>query len=150
MMSAADLFAAVVALPRRPEAVQALWDGDSSGWMVCIQAVYACGPSYGTESIAVLRGGGGDMRIFNDAVPPWPEAKIASEAGLMIESRLKIPFFFPSPAGPEDTCPNWWERHLGKLCRTCSKLLLQEDTLPWFGQCYECYLNNDPPTPKNA
>lgn len=143
MKTAIEIFEAVAALPRLPEAVQALWDGDTTGWMVCIEAVHAYGPSYGTEGIAFLRGGDGDLRIINGGVPPWPEAQIASEAGLLIESRLKIPFFFPSPAEPEEDCPKWWERHLAKPCRTCGKLLLQDDTLPWFGSCYQCHLNNE-------
>lgn len=150
MKSASEIFDVVVALPRRPAAVQALWDGDTTGWMVRIEAVHAYGLSYGTEGIALLRGAGGDMRIINDAIPSWPEALIASEAGLLIEGRLGIPFFFPSPTEPEEDCPNWWERHLGTQCRICSKLLLQEDTLPWIGYCYRCYLNKENSVTKRA
>lgn len=141
MKSAAEIFEAVASIPLLPVAVQALWDGDSGGWMLRIQAVYACSPIYGVDEIAVLRGDGGDMRIFNNAIPPWPEAQIAAEAGALIESRLEIPFFFPSPQEPEDSCPNWWERQQGKPCRTCSKLLLQEPDLPWFGYCHRCHLD---------
>ena len=143
MMSSSEIVKAVAALPRRPAAVQALWDGDSTGWMICIAAVHAYGPSHGTEEITLLRGDGGDMRVINGQVPPWPEAQIAAEAGLMIEKLLKIPFFFPAPEWPEDGCPNWWDRHLAKPCRSCNTLLLQEETTPWFGSCYHCHLQDE-------
>ncbi|MFC5455705.1 hypothetical protein [Prosthecobacter fluviatilis] len=149
-MTAFAIFEAVALLQRRPVAVQALWDGDSSGWVISVQAVYAYGPSHGIEEVAHLRGSDGDLRIFNQAVPPWPETQIASEAGRLIEKHLEIPFFFPSPVEPESDCPDWWDRHLGKKCRTCSKLLLQEETLPWFGVCYFCHLKQRGADPKEA
>lgn len=150
MKTAAEIFEAVLALPRPPVAVQAWWDGDSEGWMVCIDAVHAYGQSFGSESIACLRGSDGDLRLFNGGVPPWPEAQIASEAGRLIESRLKIPFFFPSPEEPEEDCPRWWDRHLAKPCLACGKLLLQEPKIPWLGYCYKCHLKNERSAAKEA
>lgn len=150
MKSASDILEAVASLPKRPEAVQALWDGDTTGWMVYIDAVFSNGGSYQTTNIAVLRGDGGDMRLFHGSVPPWPEAQVASAAGLLIERQLKIPFFFPSPDEPEEECPNWWERQSGKQCKSCNKILLQEATTPWFGSCYQCHLKNERSAPRKA
>lgn len=150
MKSPSSILEAVASLPHRPEAVQALWDGDTTGWMVYIDAVFPHDGSYHTLNIAVLRGDGGDMRLFNGEVPPWPEARVASAAGLLIERELKIPFFFPSPDEPEDECPNWWERHSGKRCQSCDKMLLQKPATPWRGHCYQCHLRNEYSSRKKA
>jgi hypothetical protein len=143
MKSVSEIYEAVAALPHRPEAVQALWDGDSGGWMLRVTAVFCRGRSYHTEYIATLRGDGGDIRIFNGLVSPWPEAQLAAAAGLLIETHLKIPFFFPSPEEPEDDCPDWWERERGKPCPDCNKILLQDPNTPWFGHCYPCHLKRE-------
>jgi hypothetical protein len=149
MKSATQIRDAVASLAARPEAIQALWDGDTTGWMVWIDAVYKA-PTYRTENIAVLRDDGGDLRLFTGSVPPWPEAQVASAAGALIEAELKIPFYFPSPTEPEDDCPSWAERHLGRTCKTCEKLLLQDSSLPWVGYCYQCHLKREREKSKEA
>ena len=87
-----------------------------------------------------MRGAGGDIRIFNGQVPPWPEAVRPKEAGEDLAARLGIPFFFASPQHPEDRCPRWWEQSQAYPCRRCGIPLLQCDPCPWRGACYSCHL----------
>lgn len=150
MKNAREICDSVAAFERVPDAVQAIWDGDSSGWMVRIEAVWKMGRACESNCLAVLRDQGGDLRIFNGDVPPWSEAIVAREAGKLIEGELGIPFYFRSPEEPEDDCPDWIDGHLGKKCRSCDKLLLQERTVPWFGSCYQCYLKVRPDSSANG
>jgi hypothetical protein len=139
-----EILAKVVAVPHTPVAIEALWDGDSIGWYVVLTAITEePGPTharYGEYDLASLREAGGDMRIFNGQVPPWPEAELAREVGQEIATRLGVPFYFPAPHCPEDQCPRWWDRDRGYPCSRCGIPLLQHDRCPWRGTCYECHL----------
>jgi len=157
MKSAREICDLVSAFEKIPDAVQAMWDGDHVGWMLRIEVVWKLGRECRSNCVATLRDSGDDLRLFNGHVPPWPESEIAKEAGRLIESELRIPFYFPSPNEPEDDCPDWIDRHLGKKCRSCDKLLLQERSLPWCGSCYQCHLKacpessvNKPEAPANG
>ena len=124
----------------QPAAFQALWDGDSGGWMVCLQAVFASGATYTASNLATLRFGGNE-RLFAGTVPPWPEARVANEIGETLARHFGVPFWFPSPAEPEDDCPAWWERDRAHPCEDCGKPLLPHGS-PYLPEevCYNCHL----------
>ncbi|GAA1069185.1 MULTISPECIES: hypothetical protein [Kitasatospora] len=103
---AEGLVAAVAGLPFRVGAIEAVWDGDTFGWFVVLLAVAA--EPCAEHRLAVLRGGG-DLRLFNGAVPPWPEAVEADRVGRELADRLGVPFHFASPRTPDDAAPRWWE-----------------------------------------
>ncbi|MCU7824161.1 hypothetical protein [Kitasatospora sp. DSM 101779] len=103
---AESLVVAVAALPFRAEAIEAVWDGDTFGWFVVLLAVAA--EPRAEHRVAVLRGGG-DLRLFNGAVPPWPEAVEADRVGRALAEHLGVPFHFACPQAPDDAAPRWWE-----------------------------------------
>jgi hypothetical protein len=94
----------VAALPHPPEAIEALWDGDSDGWFVCLVAV-TLRPKF-EHNLAFIRHGT-DMRIFNGEVPPWPEALEVTAIGCALADRLGVPFHFASPDDPYIDLPRW-------------------------------------------
>ncbi|MCW2883970.1 MAG: hypothetical protein JWL58_832 [Streptosporangiaceae bacterium] len=97
--------AKIQALPYRPAAIEALWDGDSEGWMVDLVAVTI--EPRAEHHLATVQHGT-DMRLFNGEVPPWPEAQEATTIGRALAERLGVPFHFASPEKP-DFAPRWWE-----------------------------------------
>lgn len=133
--------------PLPPVAIEAFWDGDTTGWFVVLTMLYrdpsASGRQYGEFCVAAMRGWDGDLRIFNNQVPPWPEAGRAREVGEELAAALGVPFYFPSPHRPEDDCPRWWEQDQGYPCRGCGVLLLQREGCPWRGVCYSCHLQEE-------
>jgi len=133
------ILAKVDSLNSRPVAIEALWDGDSGGWFVCFAAITADSQSH---PLGVLSEGG-DIRLFNNDVPPWPEAVLALKLGNELAQRFGAEFYFPSPKHPEDDCPSWHDRKNGYPCRQCGILLLQRDPCPWRGICYRCHLDEE-------
>ena len=120
-------------------AIEALWDGDTQGWFVDICAVFNLGSEFNSRRLRSLRGGG-DIRLFNGQVPPWPEALEASRVGNRLATLLGVPFHFPSPNHPEDDCPHWWEVGQSHPCTRCGLQLLQRHGCRWRGVCYQCHL----------
>ena len=96
----------IAALPHPPDAIEALWDGDTDGWFVCLAAV-TLRPKVEHE-LALIRHGT-DMRIFNGQVPPWPEALEAATIGRALAERLGVPFHFASLDSPGTDSPRWWD-----------------------------------------
>lgn len=116
----------VRAVSGRPLAIEALWDGDTEGWFLDIYVVCASADAEGGYSethLGCLRYGG-DFRLFEGTVPPWPEAAVAKLAGERVARELSLEFYFPSPDSPDDDCPHWWEREQAIPCRTCGKPLV--------------------------
>jgi len=142
-----EVLAKVLGLTERPVAIEAIWDGDTTGWFVILMAVFpAATPSEAPFREVFLwswREGGGDMRLFNGQVPPWPEAQYADDLGREVADQLSVPFYFASPEHPEDECPRWWEREAGYPCAACGIPLLQRDSCPWRGTCYQCHLKKE-------
>jgi hypothetical protein len=142
--SVEDIILRFESISQSVAAVEALWDGDTFGWFLVLTALVEDSTAqerhYHEHQLAVLQGSTGDLRLFNNEVPPWPEAEIAQRVGEEIVTRFRVPFYFPSPNYPEDDCPRWWEREKGAPCRGCGILLLQEDSCPWRGLCYQCHL----------
>jgi hypothetical protein len=98
-------------LPDRVVAIEARWDGDTTGWFVELVAVVERpGPHHDRFDAVPLRPyrHGSDLRLFNDVVPPWPEAAEASEHGRAVAGALGVPFHFASPEHPDDQAPRWW------------------------------------------
>lgn len=93
-------------------AVEALWDGDTEGWFVVLVAIVSRpGPHrarFDEVPLTVLRHGG-DLRLFNGQVPPWPEAQQAIEQGQAVAQHLGLPFHFTSPEEPDVDLPRWWD-----------------------------------------
>jgi hypothetical protein len=133
-----DLRRAKARLPAAAVAIEAYWDGDSSGWFVVLVAVV--GGDAGYEGRSLWASKGYDFRLFTGQVPPWPEARRAAELGQALATPLGVPFYFPSPDHPEDDCPRWWERDKGTPCRRCGIPLLQRDPCSHRGVCYQCHL----------
>ncbi|WP_406280903.1 hypothetical protein [Embleya sp. NBC_00896] len=90
--------------PGRPVAIEAIWDGDTRGWFVVLLAVHDDPPA--DHHLATIRLGG-DLRIFNGQVPPWPEATQAGASGRALAELFDIPFHFASPDTPDDEAPRW-------------------------------------------
>jgi len=94
----------VEALPGRTVAIEALWDGDSEGWFVHLMA--HTDVPVAEYRLAIVRHGG-DLRLFNGAVPPWPEAREAETVGRALAERFGVPFHFASPDEPDIDAPRW-------------------------------------------
>jgi hypothetical protein len=132
----AELIAAINTESTPPVAIQALWDGDTVGWFLCLQAVYPTSSGWRAREVALLTCGT-DYRLFSGEVPPWPEARIASELGEAVARHYGVPFFFPSPNEPDDDCPPWWQQDRAVACARCHKLVFPTTAphrLP--GLCY--------------
>jgi hypothetical protein len=121
----------------RPLAIEALWDGDSSGWHVRLAAWCSGRPSYDVH-LGVLTNDAGDSRLFKQVVPPWPEAVTAKELGLQLAAHFRVPFWFPSPDYPEEGCPRWVDRHRAVPCRGCHIPLDPDEPRPEWGTCSRC------------
>lgn len=118
-----DLLAKLRALPTPPVAIEALWDGDTQGWFVDLCAVLVLEGCHESRWLHTFSDGG-DLRVFQGVVPPWPEAIEAAKNGAQLAAILGIPFYFPSPEHPEDECPHWWQRAEPTPCRRCAVPLL--------------------------
>ncbi|MFF2566663.1 hypothetical protein [Streptomyces sp. NPDC058084] len=93
-------------VPGRLAAIEAIWDGDTKGWMVLLQAILK--NPQGEVTLDVYRHGT-DIRVFNGQVPPWPEAEEAFAIGSALAERCGVPFHFASPDEPDDDAPRWWD-----------------------------------------
>lgn len=139
----AELAREIDARGLRPCAFQALWDGDSRGWFICLETVVADegphGPRYRAVPLTFLRLGG-DIRLFTGEVPPWPEARLAAELGEALARRHGVPFYFPSPRDPDDDCPNWWDQDRAIHCADCDKLIIPTES-PHLPKdiCHHCH-----------
>ena len=77
----------------------AFWDGDTTGWLVWFEALSRTGSVIRGVGI---RGAGGDMRLFNGVVPPWPEVPYTEELGQRLAAIYRVPFAFERGNGPDD------------------------------------------------
>lgn len=102
----ATLIGRIQALPGRPVAIEAFWDGDTQGWFVVLAA--AMSEPQADVDLASIRHGG-DLRLFNGQVPPWPEAQEASDTGRALAHHFNVPFHFASPDTPDDEARRWRE-----------------------------------------
>ena len=139
------------ALRPRPIAIEAFWDGDTEGWFLVLTAIVKGRSARHAElsqiDLACLRDGG-DIRLFNHEVPPWPESVLAVEVGEQLARALDVPFHFASRDQPRDECVRWWDRGRGQPCADCAIEILQDPDVPWFGVCYPCHLEREAKRPR--
>jgi hypothetical protein len=88
--------------------IEAHWDGDTTGWFINMFAVVSNGVDE-TQHLLAYISHGGDLRLFNGEVPPWPEAVHASTVGAQLAEHFSVEFYFPSLCEPNDRCPSWLE-----------------------------------------
>jgi hypothetical protein len=93
-------------MPGRPIAIQAMWDGDTDGWIAYLEVVLESGL---TRDLAELREG--------------DSAKIANDLGTEVAARLGVPFWFPSMT-PDLDCPGWLDRNGDRACVDCKATLV--------------------------
>jgi hypothetical protein len=93
-------------LPGRPLCVQALWDGDTTGWFIALDVITESDLKLVENPIGILRFGG-DIRLFEGSVPPWPEARYAADVGASLAKTIGAEFYFPAPSEPDDSFPTW-------------------------------------------
>ena len=119
-------------------AIEALWDGDADGWFLEVALVSHDFGDFVTHTLGVVRYGG-DFRLFQGTVPPWPESTIARTAGADVARACGLEFYFPSPEEPDDDCPHVWERGDATACVSCNKPLVR-DRGPYVRPdvCYPC------------
>jgi hypothetical protein len=108
-------------------AIEAYWDGDTSGWFLVVVALVdhpdwfrlrwtetnlplRLHPRYEEQTLFILQAQGGDLRLFNGLAAPWLEAVAATVVGERLAQQFDVPFFFPSPHEPDDDCPHWWQQ----------------------------------------
>lgn len=131
----------------KPVVLEALWDGDTQGWYLCL-SIY-CKNENDSSGLLFEQGlghvtFGGDIRLFTGEVPAWPEAALAKEIGKKAEEQYGLTFYFPSPNEPDDDCPSWNRRHLAIHCEDCNKLIIPT-TSPYLPKeiCYNCHLTRE-------
>ena len=100
------LFQKLRQLSGKPVCVQALWDGDSTGWFIRLEVVTQSDQELVESEIGIVRFGG-DARLFEGAVPPWPEARYAADVGARLAQAIGGEFYFPAPDAPDDSLPTW-------------------------------------------
>jgi hypothetical protein len=107
-----QIIAEATAITAPVAAIEALWNGDTQGWYVCLVAIVRR-PSrhndrFDEVPLTVLRNGG-DIRLFNGQAPPWDESEQATEQGRAVAQRLGVPFHFTSADTPDIDLPRWWD-----------------------------------------
>ncbi|MFB9239947.1 hypothetical protein ACFFWC_31220 [Plantactinospora siamensis] len=111
-VEAPELIERVRSIPDPVAAVEALWDGDTYGWFVALYAIVERPGRhhrrFDQEWLAQFRRGG-DLRLFNGDVPPWPEAAEAITKGQAVADSIAVPFHFTSPDTPDVDLPRWWD-----------------------------------------
>jgi hypothetical protein len=122
-----------------PVAIEAFWEGDTTGWFVVLAAISQSDslprPTYQQHDLLAISFGG-DMRIFNNTVPPWPEAAFASALGSLLAKHYQVPFYFPAPDWPDDETPHWGQEPITH-CESCGKpqMHVGQDNL-----CHPCWI----------
>jgi quercetin dioxygenase-like cupin family protein len=82
------------------DSFNASWDGDTTGWLVRFEALTRTGS---LVWVGGIRGAGGDMRLLNGTVPPWPEVPYAVELGRRLATVYGVQFVFDRGDGPVGT-----------------------------------------------
>jgi len=93
-------------LTGKPVCVQALWDGDSTGWFIRLEVVTQSDRTLVENGIGIVSFGG-DVRLFEGVVPRWPEAQYAADVGARLAQTIGGEFYFPAPEAPDDSLPTW-------------------------------------------
>jgi hypothetical protein len=126
----------------KPIVLEALWDGDTQGWHLCLYLYSETGHFFNKKISRHSLGHitlGGDIRVFSGG--QWTEAFLAKEFGKKAIEKYSLEFYFPSSEQPDDDCPKWTDRHLALKCTDCGKLIIPTD-IPYLPKdvCYNCHL----------
>ncbi len=120
-------------------AIQAMWDGDSIGWLIRVEGVFVARNEYRRLLLAFSRDLKGDIQLFTGQTPPWPDCQRAIQLGQKLADLEKVPFHFPSPNWPELYCASWEQLDKSTPCSVCGIPLMQEQDIPWRGMCHHCH-----------
>jgi hypothetical protein len=123
------MLAALEKVDERPVAIEALWDGDTSGWFLRLSAVM---PKNARGDLHFRLFHLGDFQSQDDVT-------LVRFLGEAIAGRYGVPFFFPSPDKEEDDCPHWWQQDQAVHCATCNVMLMS--AFRGSGLCYRCFLD---------
>jgi len=116
----------------KPVVLQALWDGDTSGWWLSL-SLYAENPSVSRDLAWHYLG-------HVESYDGKPKETFAKELGAKAVKKYGLEFYFPSPDDADDGCPDWRERDKAIACTGCGKLILPDrDTMLPKEICYHCY-----------
>lgn len=120
----------------KPRVLQALWDGDTSGWYL-ILSLYAENPSISGDLVWHYLG-----RVHS--YDGMSKEAFAKELAAKAVKKYGLEFYFPSPDDADDACPDWMERDKAIACAGCGKLIIPdpESSLPQE-ICYHCYLERE-------
>jgi hypothetical protein len=102
----ATLIEKVEALSARPDAIEALWDGDTRGWTAYL---YAVTREPRTEVCLAAIGHRSARQEFDGTVPPCPQGAVAVETGTAVARHFAVPFFFLHPEKPDIEDQRWWD-----------------------------------------
>jgi hypothetical protein len=139
-------------LPGKHVALEVLWDGDTQGWWLRIELVTETKsksgwwswtrtePEYSRTALLDTLRYGGDIRLFQGKVPPWPEAIVAQRAGPKVAQALGLDLYFPSPDDPDDDCPGWSDRARAVRCDVCGKPIVRQGLA---SRCSPCELREE-------
>ncbi len=135
----------IKSIPGKPQVLEALWDGDLSGWKLYL-SVYT--KKLLNRQLSEFYVGcislGNDHRLFTGKVPPWPEAELAKEIGEEAKKKYGLEFYFPSPNHPDDDCPSYFQKHKAINCADCGKFIIST-TSEYRPKdcCYKCHLTRE-------
>ena len=134
-----ELFEAVRELPPGIAVIEALWDGDSNGWMVRLVAIEKIADDQFKEHyLATIGHFKGEIHDFNRAfrgeTPPYPEGLFMQKIGQEVADYLGVPFHFPSPEKPAlDEVPRWVDWQAGRISSIPINLIDAEKVIADFG-----------------
>jgi hypothetical protein len=108
----------------KPVVLEALWDGDTTGWFLCLFLYTETKSLFSTRTHRHSLGHitlGSDMRVFSGGT--WTEAHLVKELAEQAIQKYQLTFYFPSEE-PDNDCPKWTDRHLAIHCADCQKLII--------------------------
>lgn len=138
-----DLCTKIAAIGGRPLALEAVWDGDTEGWYLCL-TVYTRGGrnTYGEHFLGTVEPGA-DFILPDGVSSLCVESFLANQWGQMAAVQYGLEFYFPSSDEYTDDCPRWPQRHLGVHCADCGKLILKETAARYKDACFHCDMNRE-------
>jgi hypothetical protein len=111
----------------QPEFIEAIWDGDTQGWFLCVWvSAKRANDDYNIVRLLRLSGALHNAEVI---VGGFVLQELASELG--------IPSYFPSE-DPDESYARFWERDENKRCRTCGKYLYDNQA-----QCWTCWKRDE-------
>lgn len=121
----------------KPIVLEALWDGDTTGWHLCLFVSVKTGIFNNSINRHFIG------RIFIEG-NNRDEALLAKELGEKAAKKYDLEFYFPSQDEPDDDCPQWTQRHLAINCQNCDKLIIPTTSVHLPKHiCYNCHLKQE-------